>query len=204
MTDSEKESEKQKGLSKEAWTAISAIAVAFIGAMAIFPTIWKDSAPQNTSPSGSPSGSIASPSSPSVSPSEKSVTSPRPSLAPSSTPTVVPTAPAAAQTLAQDLEAANIDFSDSKELAQLNNPFSKYPQFATSCLNLLKNKRLKKRAYFDVIFWNYTEELGGQINADSPNGDIDTNILKAAMISAYNTRNGSSALSFGDIVELNQ
>ncbi|KAM3091311.1 hypothetical protein ACKFKF_33505 [Phormidesmis sp. 146-12] len=199
MIDPDKESKEPKGLSKEAWAAINAIAVAFIRAMAtIFPTIWKDSAPQNSSPSGASSGSTASPSSPSVSPSEKPVPSSRPSSAPSST------APAAAQTLAQDLEAANIDFSEPKELAHLTNPFSKYPQFATSCLNLLKNKRLKKRAYFDVIFWNYTEELGGQINADSPNGDIDTNILKAAMISAYNTRDGSSALSFGDIVELNQ
>jgi hypothetical protein len=196
---SENGTEKRKGLSTEAWAAISAIAVAFIGAMAtIFPTIWKDSAPQNTSPSGSPSGSIASPSSPSVSPSEKLVPSSRPSSAPSST------APAVPQKLAQDLEAANIDFSEPKELAHLTNPFSKYPQFATSCLNLLKKQRLKKRAYFDVIFWNYTEELGGQINADSPNGDVDTNILKAAMISAYNTRNGSNALSFGDIVELKQ
>jgi hypothetical protein len=205
MTNPDEESKKQKGLSKEAWAAISAIAVALIGAIAtIFPTIWKDLSLQNSSPSGSPSGLIPSPSSPSVSPSEKPVISPRFSSAPSSTPTVVPIVPVGAQKLAQDLEAVNIDFSDPKELAQLNNPFSKYPQFAASCLNLLRKQRLKNKAHFDVIFWNYTEELRGQVNADSPNGDVDTNILKAAIISAYNTRNGSNALSFGDIVELRQ
>lgn len=34
MTEPEKESEKQQGISKEAWTAISAIAVALIGGIA--------------------------------------------------------------------------------------------------------------------------------------------------------------------------
>ncbi|MCC5616821.1 hypothetical protein LC605_17415 [Nostoc sp. CHAB 5836] len=58
--------------------------------------------------------------------------------------------------------------------------------------------------HFDVIFWNYTEELKGKVNSDSPDGDLDTNILKAAMVMAYNTRNGSNALSFGDIVEPKQ
>jgi uncharacterized protein involved in outer membrane biogenesis len=55
--------------------------------------------------------------------------------------------------------------------------------------------------YFDVIFWNYTEELNGNVDLDSLDGDLNTNTLKAAMVSAYNTRNGSNALSFGDIVE---
>lgn len=205
MADLEKESEKQKGLSKEAWTAISAIAVALIGGMVtIFTTLWRQPSPPNPSPSGARSGAPTSPTSPSANPSRESVPSSRPSSAPGSVPTTVPTTSPSAQKLAQDLEAVNIDFSDSKALAQLNNPFSNYPQFATGCLNLLKEQRLKKKTYFDVIFWNYTEELKGQINTDSPNGDIDTNILKSAMISAYNTRNGTNALSFGDIVESKQ
>lgn len=188
MTDSEKESEKQKGFSKEAWTAISAIAVALIGGIVtVFTTIWK--------PSPSPS--------PSTPPSESPITSSSPSV-PTSVPTVPPSASPSAQRLAQALDAVNIDFSDSKERDHLGNPFSNYSQFAKGCLKLLNNQRLKKKVYFDVIFWNYTKELGGKVASDSPEGDLDTNILKSAMVKAYNTRSGSSALSFGDIVEPKQ
>jgi hypothetical protein len=202
MTDPEKESEKQKGLSKEAWTAISAIAVALIGGIfAVVNTLLDDRPPPHSSPSPPPSGSLNSPN-PFSSPSPSgSGTLPSPSSVPSSIPTVVPPASAFAQKLAQDLDAVNIDFSDAKERDHLGNPFSKYPQFAEGCLKLLNNQRLKKKTYFDVIFWNYTEELGGQVTSDSPAGDLDTNILKAAMIRAYNTRNGTNVLSFGDIVE---
>ncbi|WP_337885386.1 hypothetical protein [Fischerella thermalis] len=86
----------------------------------------------------------------------------------------------------------------------LDNPFSNYPQFAEGCLKLLNNQRLKEKVYFDVIFWNYTRELRGKVTSDSPDGDLNTNILKAAMVKAYNTRNGGNALSFGDIVEPKQ
>ncbi|EKQ68326.1 hypothetical protein OsccyDRAFT_2853 [Leptolyngbyaceae cyanobacterium JSC-12] len=203
MADLEKESEKQKGFSKEAWTAMSAIAVALIGGMVtIFTTIWKEPPPKKSS--NAPSGAPTSPGLASINPSEEPPISPRPSSTSSSVPTITPKTSPVAQELVQDLEAVNIDFSDPKALAQLNNPFSNYPQFATGCLNLLKEQRLKKKTYFDVIFWNYTEDLKGQINTDSPNGDVDTNILKSAMISAYNTRNGTNALSFGDIVESRQ
>jgi hypothetical protein len=192
MTDPEKESEKRKGLSTEAWAAMSAIAVAIIGGfVTVFTEIWKN--PPPNSPPSTPASVSPTRSSPSI---------------PNSSPTVsLPPSPSAqapsssAQSLAQDLDAVNIDFSDPKELDHLSNPFSKYPQFATGCLKLLSEQRLKKKVYFDVIFWNYTEELGGKINSDSPDGDINTNILKTAIVRAYNTRNGSNALSFGDIVE---
>lgn len=201
MTDLEKESEKQKGLSKEAWTAISAIVVALIGGTVTIANVLLSKPPsQSPTPSTSPSGSVTSPGSSSSSPPSGSVTPP----SSSSTPTSVPSPPQSAQRIAQDLEAINIDFSDPKAFDHLSNPFSNYPQFATGCLKLLGEQRLKRKVYFDVIFWNYTEELGGKINSDSPDGDINTNILKAAMIRAYNTRNGSNVLSFGDIVEPKQ
>ncbi|PMB00150.1 hypothetical protein CEN50_04270 [Fischerella thermalis CCMEE 5268] len=188
MTEPEKESEKQQGLSKEAWTAISAIAVALIGGIVtIFVTIYK--------PSPSPS--------PSTSPSQSSTISSSPSET-TPVPTVPPSASVSAQKFSQALDTVNIDFSDSKLRDHLDNPFSNYPQFAEGCLKLLNNQRLKKKVYFDVIFWNYTRELGGKVTSDSPDGDLNTNILKAAMVKAYNTRNGSNALSFGDIVEPKQ
>ncbi|PMB24294.1 hypothetical protein CEN47_17935 [Fischerella thermalis CCMEE 5319] len=189
MTEPEKESEKQQGISKEAWTAISAIAVALIGGIVtIFVTIIGKPSPSpspSTSPSQSPTISSSSP--------ERTPVSTR-SLSPSPS----------TQKLAQALDIVNIDFSEPKLRDHLDNPFSNYPQFAEGCLKLLNNQRLKKKVYFDVIFWNYTRELGGKVTSDSPDGDLNTNILKAAMVKAYNTRNGSNALSFGDIVEPKQ
>jgi|GEM_PF-4742056 len=131
-----------------------------------------------------------------------------PSTTPSNTPPTTPSKPSntpstlrTPQELEQALGVVNIDFSEPKLRAQLGNSFSKYPQFAEGCLKLLSDKRLKKKVYFDVIFWNYTEELRGNVNLDSPDGDLNTNTLKTAMLGAYNSRNGSNALSFGDIVE---
>lgn len=188
MTEPEKESKQQKGLSKEAWAAISAIVVALIGGMiTIFTVMWRPSPgsppspPVSSTPPGSPS---ARTSVPPVSPSPPDQSS-----------------SSSAQKLVEALDAVNIDFSDPRERDHLNNPFSKYPQFAEGCLKFLNHQRLKNKAYFDVIFWNYTEELGGSVITDSPTGDLNTNTLKAAMVKAYNTRNGSNALSFGDIVE---
>jgi len=176
MTDPEKESEKPKTLSKEAWAAIGAIAVALIGGIVtIITTLVNRPVPDIPV-------SIASPSSPLKSGTDS------------------PT-PISARRLEQSLDSVNIDFSNSALAQQLSNPFSKYPQFAEGCLQLLDNQRLRKEVYFDVIFWNYTEELEGTINSDSPDGNLDESLLKTAMVRAYNTRNGSTALSFEEIVE---
>jgi hypothetical protein len=131
-------------------------------------------------------------------------TIPPPTTSPVTPPTALPTTPPLRnfKELEQALAAVNINFSEPKLRAQLDNPFSKYPQFAKGCLKLLSNKRLREKVYFDVIFWYYTEELRGSVNFDSPDGDLNMNTLKVAMVSAYNTRTGSNALSFGDIVEL--
>ncbi|WP_315788223.1 hypothetical protein [Fischerella sp. JS2] len=121
VTEPEKESEKQQGISKEAWAAISAIAVALIGGIVtIFVTIYKPS------PSPSPSNSPSQSSTISSSPSE---TTP--------VPTVPPSASASAQKLSQALDIVNIDFSEPKLRDHLDNPSSNYPQFAEGCLKLL-------------------------------------------------------------------
>lgn len=179
------ESAKQKGLSKEAWAAMSAIAVALIGGIVAITTVIlnKQSSPgqsPSTPPLGSPTTSGSS-----------SVSSP-------------PTVSLSAQRLAQVLDSVNIDFSEPKLRSQLNNPYSKYPQFAEGCLKLLDNQRLKKKAYFDVIFWNYTEVLKGRVTSNSPDGSLDTKILKNAIVEAYETRNGFDNLSFEDVVEPKQ
>ncbi|WP_256678206.1 hypothetical protein [Fischerella major] len=114
MTEPEKESEKQQGISKEAWTAISAIAVALIGGIVtIFTVIYNQ-----PSPSPSPSTSSSEPSTLSSSPSETTPSqSSTTSSSPSETtpvPTVPPSASASAQKLAQALDTVNIDFSEPK------------------------------------------------------------------------------------------
>jgi hypothetical protein len=72
MTDREKESGKQQGLSKEAWAAISAIAVALIGGIV---TVVTTLCNKQSSPSSSPTA-----------PSSEVVTSPTPSSPSTSVP----------------------------------------------------------------------------------------------------------------------
>jgi hypothetical protein len=62
MTDPEKESGKQQGLSKEAWTAISAVAVAIIGGIFTVVTTLLNKQP----PSSSPSPSTSAPTQPRI------------------------------------------------------------------------------------------------------------------------------------------
>lgn len=82
MTDPEKESEKNKGISPEAWTAIATVAVAVIGGIVtIISTILNKPSP---SPSSSPSVSSSSAPTPVT-------TSPSSSQSPSSTSAPVPT-----------------------------------------------------------------------------------------------------------------
>lgn len=106
--------------------------------------------------------------------------------------------------LAQDLQAVNISFSARQLRNQLDNSYSLYPQFANGCLKFIKNRRLKQELFFDMIFWNYTRELGGKLNPDSPDGNLEPAILKAAMVTAHNGRYSSKASSFEDIVEPKQ
>lgn len=186
MTDPEKESEKQQGFSKEAWTAMGAIVVALIGGIVAIVTAILNKQPSPSQP----------PSTPPQSPTTSSSSSP--------SPTVFRSPSLSAQRLAQILDAVNIDFSESKLRDQLSNPYSNYPQFAEGCLRLLDNQRLKEKVYFDVIFWNYTEDLGGKVTFNSSDGSLDTNRLKNAMVEAYETRNGGDNLSFEDVVEPRQ
>jgi hypothetical protein len=142
---------------------------------------------------------FASPPTTSTHPARPNATHPPPADQPIP-PATTPPVPGSRE-LAKDLLAVNLDFSDPRLADQLNNPASRYPQFAAGCLKLLQSERLKQQTYFDVVFWNYTEELKGPVHADAPDGDLNTTTLKAAIVSAFNSRNGSNALSFGDVVE---
>lgn len=114
---------------------------------------------------------------------------------------VVP--PSTAQGLLQALQAINIDYSvaESQILDWLGNPYSLYPQFAKGILKLLDIQQLNNKVYLDVIFYNY-KELGGKVVSNSLDGSLDLEILKKAIVEAYEIRNGISVSSFEDIVKL--
>jgi uncharacterized caspase-like protein len=106
-----------------------------------------------------------------------------------------------AEKLLKELDAVNISYSQPSHIDELVNPYSDYQKFARGCLKFLNNQRLKKKADFLVIYWNYTEELKGKVNPDSPDGSLNMKLLKDAMVSAYESNNGDSGLSFESITE---
>lgn len=176
MNEPEKESEKQQGFSKEAWTAIGIIVAALItGIASIIVNLIPSWIGNNSSPPSSSSSSSNS----------RKISVPSPS----------------ARRLLQNLEAVNIDFSNPNVPDWLNDPSSRYPQFAEGCLNFLDNQRLKQKVYIDVIFWKYTGKLGGEVIVNSYDGNLDAMKLKNAIVKSYEERNGNNNLSFENIVE---
>lgn len=183
------ESVKQKGLSKEAWAAVSAIAVALIsGAVAIITTIIPKL--QIDQPS---TGSSRNPENP-----------PSQTLDPSSSASSRPLPPSATQALLAALKAANIHYSVSEAqiLSWLGNPGAEYLQVAQGCLTLLNQQRLKNRADLDVIVYGYKKVSGLPVEESLPlNHAVNLEKLKSAIVIAYNDRHSPSAQSFAEIVE---
>jgi uncharacterized caspase-like protein len=179
LPDDQNKSKADKGVIKEKGklpvsNKVSIVAVFIIGGIIIQCSIFTQHA-QQPSPSPPPVTSSSNPSnSTTQSPAEK---------------------------LLKELEAVNFDYSEPSQIYQLGNPSSLYPQFARGCLNFLGDRRLKKKADFLVVFWNYTEKLKGKINSNSDDGSLDTKKLKRAMIMAYESRHGIYGLSFEEIVD---
>jgi uncharacterized caspase-like protein len=111
----------------------------------------------------------------------------------------------AARKLAEDLRDANITFSAPNYYKWLGeNPnFNDYPTFAKGCLKLLGNRRFKQVLDLDKIYYNYVEERGGKVNRNAPDSNLDTKILKDAIVEAHNSSHPNNAQSFEDIVEQN-
>jgi hypothetical protein len=187
----------QKGLSKEAWTAVSAIAAALItGIFAIITTLIPSLLhPVQPSPTTA-SSNLESSSTPRLSPS--------PSLEPSPSLPPKPLPPSAPQVLLLALKAANIDYSVSEAqiLSWLGSPSTEYPTIATGCLTLLPHQRLKNSVALDVIVYDYKQFAGLPVEKLlPPNHVVDLEKLKQAIVMAHNERHSPSAQSFADIVE---
>ena len=189
----------QKGLSKEAWAAMSAIVVALIsGIFAILTTLIPTMhlGQSSSSPTTIASSSLEPSPSPERSPSQTPELSP--SLAPKSSPFPVP------QTLLLALSAANINYSVSKAqiVSWLGTPGTEYPQIAASCLTLLPDQRLKNEVALDVIVYDYKLVARVPVEKLLPlNHIVDREKLKQAIVNAYNDRYNSGAQSFVEIVE---
>jgi len=183
----------QKGLSKEAWAAVSVIVAALItGLFAVITTLIPallhpvQNVPSPTSASNSPG------SSPSPTP------EPSPDLSPKSFPLPAP------QVLLLALKAANIDYSvgEAQILSWLGSPGTEYPTIATDCLTLLPYQRLKNSVALDVIVYDYKQVAGLPVEKLlPPNHVVDLKKLKQAIVIAYNERHSPSAQSFAEIVE---
>lgn len=97
---------------------------------------------------------------------------------------------------------ARIDFSvEEAELRSwLANPeFTPYPALATVLLALLDGRRLRQPAFVDVIAFDYENTPG--VSSPREVADVDLDVLRAAVLEAYNTRNGTLETAFENLVE---
>jgi hypothetical protein len=80
----------------------------------------------------------------------------------------------------------------------LNPRFTPYPAMVSVLLKLLEGKRLRQPVFLDVIVWNY-EHSPGTPSPRNP-GNVNLELLKAALLEGYNERHGTAETDFQDIV----
>lgn len=95
------------------------------------------------------------------------------------------------------LAAINIDFSvpesDLRQWLQ-NAAFTPYPALAQSLLSLIGGRKLRNPAFLDVIAFDY-EHAPGAVSPRAPS-DVNIDTLKAAVLKAFNERNGTRETAF--------
>jgi hypothetical protein len=184
----------RRGLSKEAWVAVSGIGAAVItGVVTLLVHVIPPA--QNASESTlttSPEASLTTSASPSATTPNASATASPSDRAPDTD---------GSSTLLA-LRKAGIDHSvPEKDLKQwLANPQSTpYPSLAEALLRLLDGKRLRQPVAIDVIVYNYENTPG----ASSPRSvdDVDLDVLHAAVLEGFNTRHNTSMTRFQGLVE---
>ncbi len=95
------------------------------------------------------------------------------------------------------LGMAGVDFSvQEAELKQWLNDKenTSYPALAEALLKLLESKRLQKPVYLDVIVDNYESTPG--VSSPRNAGDVDSDLLKAAVLKGHNARYGEEVRDF--------
>src|SRR4030095_5680816 len=98
------------------------------------------------------------------------------------------------------LDKVGIDFSvQAADLKQWLNDkqYTPYPALAEALLLLLESKRLQKPVYLDVIVNNY--ELMPTVSSPRDVTDVDSDLLKAAVIKGHNTRYGEEVRDFENL-----
>lgn len=97
------------------------------------------------------------------------------------------------------LGAAGIDFSVSPAQIRewLGNPLTPYPALADALVALLAGRRLRQPVYLDVIAGTYENRAGSPRTVAEVNRDV----LKAAVVSAYGERYGAPATDFQALLQ---
>jgi hypothetical protein len=116
-------------------------------------------------------------------------------------PGTVPQIPPDAAATINSLATAGIDFSVAvSDLADwLSNPdFTPYPAIAEALLRLLGGHRLKRLVFIDVITFDYEHTHG--IASPRKAADVNTGVLKNAVLKAFNERYGGSAHDFQSLI----
>ena len=108
---------------------------------------------------------------------------------------------AAAGDLLNRLGTVGLDYSVSQSeiLGWLANSDAMYAQFGEGLIGLLDKRRPKQPVHIDVAYWYY-EEAGGQVDEAATDGALDPDLASAALVSAYNNRYGTSAVSLEAIL----
>lgn len=99
----------------------------------------------------------------------------------------------------QALSAMGVDFSvpEPSLRSWLSNPeFTPYPAISQALLQL--GVRLKAPVFLDVIVWNYEHTPG--VSSPRSVGDVNIDVLRAAVKEGFNTRHGTQVADFGELV----
>jgi len=104
------------------------------------------------------------------------------------------------------LEQANIQLStgSADDLARvrgsMSDPGGAYALLADACLDVLGERRLKRRGHLDMIDKWYTIAVG-QDRYLTETGTIRSDELRSAIVKATNEIHGTTAISFDEVVE---
>lgn len=100
------------------------------------------------------------------------------------------------------LREAGIDFSvqEPELLDWLGNEHSEYMQFSAGLVYLLEGRKLKRPVYVDVVFHDYGQ-LGGKVEIAIPEGNLDAEKVRSAIVSAHNVRYGENVSDWTSLLE---
>jgi hypothetical protein len=123
---------------------------------------------------------------------------------PVTSPTTQPVPASNVDALIQRLVDAGVDYSQPKSVLAdyLNNPeYTSYPALADALLQLLAGNAVKQPVDIFVVVWNYENAPGNPTPAPRRVEDVDLDVLKTAVVDAFNERHGGHATDFESLLK---